>query len=60
MSVLSAIIVAVWIALNAAILNLLVIRRAHHLKRRFYWWVVGAQQPVRWAHDLVLAHSRHR
>lgn len=60
MSVLSAIIVAVWVALNAAILNLMVIRHAHHLKHRSYWWVIGAQQPVRSAHDLVLAHNRHR
>ena len=54
-------IVAVWIALNAAILTLLVIQRAHHFKaHRLYWWVVGAQQPFRSVHDLVLAHNHRR
>jgi hypothetical protein len=51
---------AVWIALNAAILTLLVIHRAHHLKHRFYWWVVGVRQPFRSVHDLILAHNHHR
>jgi hypothetical protein len=49
-----------WIATNAAILALLVIQRASHLKHRIYWRVVGAVRPFRFAHDLVVAHHHQR
>jgi hypothetical protein len=59
MSVLS-VLLWVWIAFNAAILAILVIHRATHLKHRLYWRFVGAVQPFRSVHDLVVAHQHHR
>jgi hypothetical protein len=55
------VILCAWIAFNAAVLSLLVIHRATHLKHRLYWRIVNVTQPLfRFIHNLVVAHNHHR
>ena len=52
-----------WVGLNVAVLALLVMHRATHLKHRLYWRIASpflGVRPSRLAHDLVVAHQRHR
>jgi hypothetical protein len=57
------ILVGGWVALNAALLGLLLVRRPNpHIRHRLFRWTVGGvgdSRPRRSAQALILAHHRH-